>query len=152
MWEALRPGDVVIVAELDRVGRNLGDLLGILQEMEQRGVQLRVLRGLFANVDTSGALGRLLFQIAGAFAEYERSVNRSRTLDGIEAARKRGVNGGRPMKLNPLERQIVAQLYEEKKVPVRQIARQFGIGPDAVRAYAAREREAAQKAQEGVRL
>lgn len=144
MWDTLRAGDVLVVPELDRMGRDLRDLLEIVRQLEARGVTLRLLSGVFSgDVLATGTpeqrLSRdLLLTTAGAFAEYERAVNRSRTLEGLAAARKRGVVGGRKPKLTPLEAALVVSLYHDPSVTVASIAARFGIKPDTVRAYVAR--------------
>lgn len=144
MWDTLRAGDVLVVPELDRMGRDLRDLLEIVRQLEARGVTLRLLSGVFSgDVLATGTpeqrLSRdLLLTTAGAFAEYERAVNRSRTLEGLAAARKRGMVGGRKPKLTPLEAALVVSLYHDPSVTVASIAARFGVKPDTVRAYVAR--------------
>lgn len=138
MWDTLRAGDVLVVHELDRMGRSTRDLLEILRQLHTRDVELRVLHGTFANMDTKTPLGQLMFQIAAAFGEYERNVNRHRTMDGLAAARKRGVVGGRKKKLTEAQEKQVAALYSDVSVSVVSIAEQFGITTQTVRRIAAR--------------
>lgn len=140
MWEALRAGDTLVVHELDRMGRSLTDLLEIVRQLEERGVELVILSGMFGglNLGDQSPMSRLLFQMAAAFAEYERSVNRSRTLDGLAAARKRGMKGGRKFALNPDDAALCVALYRDPNVSVASIARRFGVSTDTVRAYARR--------------
>ncbi|WP_157886277.1 recombinase family protein [Schaalia radingae] len=87
-----------------------------------RGVDLRV---LVEGIDTRTPGGRLLFEIAGAFAEYERSLIRSRTREGLEAVRRRGARIGRPSALNA-EQQLSAQHVHEDSTPVTQVAHVLG--------------------------
>ncbi len=82
-----------MVWKLDRLGRSLADLLGIVTELGSRGVGFR---SLTEAMDTTTAQGRLLFSVFGALAEYERALIRERVHAGLEAARKRGRRGGRP--------------------------------------------------------
>ena len=86
---ALRPGDVLVVWTLDRLGRILAHLVNTVQDLSVRGVGLRVLTGQGAQIDTTAAAGRLVFGIFAALAEFERELIRERTLAGLTAARPR---------------------------------------------------------------
>ena len=84
---ALRPGDVLVVWKLDRLGRTLAHLVNTVQDLSARGVGLRVLTGHGAQIDTTTAAGRLVFGIFAALAEFERELVRERTLAGLTAGR-----------------------------------------------------------------
>ena len=88
-----RPGDVLVVWRLDRLGRSLPDLVRIVAELEQRGIGFE---SLTEKIETSTAAGRLVFHVFAALAEFERNIIRERTMAGLAAARARGRNGGRP--------------------------------------------------------
>jgi DNA invertase Pin-like site-specific DNA recombinase len=88
-----REVDAVAVVKLDRLGRSLLHLLGVLGELESLDVAFV---SLDDGIDTQTAAGRLFMQIRGAFAEYEAGLIRERTLAGLEAARRRGKKLGRP--------------------------------------------------------
>src|SRR5690606_10345415 len=108
--------DMVAATALDRLGRSLQHLVGMVAELDA----LRV--GLFVQnmaLDTSTPVGRLMFNMVGAFAEFERGLIRERTLLGLERARRRGSRLGRPKVGPTTERQIVALL--EAKTPVNRI-------------------------------
>lgn len=98
----LNPGDALVVWRLDRLGRSLQDLLAIVTELGERGVDFI---SLTESIDTTTATGCLLFHVAGAFAQFERDLIRDRTNMGIAAARAEGRVGGRPtvMTENKLE-------------------------------------------------
>lgn len=121
--------DVVVVAKLDRIGRSLLNLLELLGELEQLGVD-------FASVDdaldTRTAAGRLFFQIRAAFAEYERALIRERTRAGLAAARRRGVRLGRRPVLDAKARARVHRLHRTGKHSVRRIAELVGVSKSAV--------------------
>src|SRR5271157_2021397 len=93
-----RKVDAVAVTKLDRLGRSLRHLLILVGELEALGVDLI---SLDDGLDTSTPVGRLFFQIRGAFAEYERSLIAERAAAGRAAAKRRGVQFGRPSSLPP---------------------------------------------------
>src|SRR6202012_5533321 len=83
----------VVVWALDRLGRSLIDLLDTLQELDAVNVGLVIQQQA---IDTTTPAGRLFFQVTGAFAEFERSMIRSRVKAGLDRAKARGVRLGRP--------------------------------------------------------
>lgn len=89
---SLRTGDVLIVWKLDRLARSLADLLAILARLDTLGASVR---SLTEPIDTSTSVGRMLTQLLGSFAEFERSMIRERCAAGIDAAKARGVRFGR---------------------------------------------------------
>src|SRR5215475_4780284 len=84
--------DVVMAWAIDRVGRSLIDLLSTIQHLEACGVDLYLDQ---QNIDTTTPMGKLIFQITGAFAEFERSMIRQRIHAGLARARKAGKVLGR---------------------------------------------------------
>lgn len=94
-------GDVLTVWKLDRLGRSLLDLVGLVENLKKRGIGLKVLTGAGATIDTTKAEGRLFFAMFAALAEFERELIRERTKAGMKAAKKRGRHVGRPRKLTP---------------------------------------------------
>ncbi len=94
----LRRGDVLVVLDLDRLGRLAGELIRLVDELEAREVGFRALNASF---DTTTPMGRAFLQIQAAFAEMERNVIRQRVKEGIAAARARGRKGGRPRLMTP---------------------------------------------------
>jgi DNA invertase Pin-like site-specific DNA recombinase len=91
--EFVRPGDVLVVWKLDRLGRSLSHLLAIVNALKDKQVAFR---SLTEGMDTTTASGELLFQVFGALAQYERALIQERVLAGLAAARRRGRIGGRP--------------------------------------------------------
>ena len=71
MLDQLRPGDVVVVWRLDRLGRSLKNLIALVEDLADRGVGFR---SLSESIDTTTANGRLFFSIMGALAEFERAA------------------------------------------------------------------------------
>jgi len=87
--------DAILVWKLDRIGRSLQHLLNLFQEMQSKKVDFICLT---QNLDTVSPSGKLLFQIMGAFAEFESSLISERTKSGMERAKRQGVHCGRPRK------------------------------------------------------
>lgn len=118
-----RPGDIVCVVRLDRLGRSLKELLETVDGFKGRGLAFRSLE---ERLDTSSAAGELVFHVFGAIAHFERRLIVERTRDGIAAARARGKVPGRP----PLDEEKLAsalKLVEAGLTPT-QAARQLGLG------------------------
>ena len=84
----------VVVAKIDRYARSLIDLLNSIQDLEQKGIGFISVQD--SGIDTTSPNGRLLLQILGAFAEFERNMINSRTSAGREKAMAKGVKFGRP--------------------------------------------------------
>jgi DNA invertase Pin-like site-specific DNA recombinase len=129
--------DVIMSWAIDRLGRSLIDLLGTIQQLEACGVDLYLDQQA---IDTTTPTGRLMFQITGAFAEFERSMIRQRIRAGLRRAVEAGKQLGRP-KIDPaLEKRIQSQLRAGKGMLA--IARECKVGTGTVQRIA-REMEAA---------
>ncbi len=119
--------DVVMAWAIDRLGRSLIDLLGTIQALETCGVDLYLDQ---QSIDTTTPTGRLMFQITGAFAEFERSMIRQRVRAGLKRAVESGKQLGRP-KIEPaIEKRIKAQLRAKKGMLA--IARELKVGTGTV--------------------
>lgn len=95
--EYLKPGDVLVVWKLDRLGRSLPHLIEIVGDLRARGVGFR---SLTESLDTTTPMGELMFHVFGALAQYERALIRERVKAGLDSARARGRRGGRPRRLD----------------------------------------------------
>lgn len=126
---SLGRGDALVVVRIDRLGRSLVDLVDTLDNLHARGIQFRSLE---ERIDTSTALGRMFYQLAGAFAEYERTLISERTRAGLDNARGVGRRIGRPPALTPEQRTIARQLRTQGK-SVAVIARILGVSPSTIR-------------------
>jgi DNA invertase Pin-like site-specific DNA recombinase len=122
--EQLRDGDVLVVWKLDRLSRSLKDMLLILEKITEVGAGFR---SLTERIDTTTAAGRMLLQMLGAFAEFERSMVRERTRLGLQAARERGRVGGRSPKLTPHQRAEAIKMVTSGQTSAAEAARLFGI-------------------------
>ena len=93
MIHNLRPGDVLVIWKLDRLGRSLNHLISLVNDLMEKKIGLQ---SLHDPIDTTTAQGRLSFNLFASLAEFERDLIRERTQAGLSAARARGRNGGRP--------------------------------------------------------
>ncbi len=122
----LRSGDILVVLDLDRLGRRAGELIRLVDELESRGVGFRALNASF---DTTTPAGRAFLQIRAAFAEMERNLIRQRVNEGLAAARARGRKGGRP-RVMTLERLRYAQhLMADQARSIAEICHELGDMP-----------------------
>jgi DNA invertase Pin-like site-specific DNA recombinase len=121
---SLREGDTLVVWRLDRLGRNLADLVRLVADLEQRKINFE---SLTEKIETVSPAGRLVFHVFAALAEFERNLIRERTVAGLKAARARGRTGGRPAKLSPKEVKTIRALLKTTDMPVAEIAARFGI-------------------------
>lgn len=121
--ELAREGDKLVVWRLDRLARSLKQLVEIIEDLGERGIQFQSLQ---ESIDTSTSGGKLVFGIFASLAEFERNLIRERTNAGLAAARARGRIGGRPRALN--NNQIAdAHLMRDNGRSLKEIAEHFGI-------------------------
>lgn len=122
--------DSIIVYKLDRLARSLKDLLQIIDQLEKTKCAFR---SLTEAIDTSSPVGRLMLNILGSFAEFERSLIRERSIAGQAAAYSRGVRwGGTGFRLNELDALECYQLYKTGLVTIPLLADIFGISEASV--------------------
>src|SRR5262245_35609599 len=112
--KSLKPGDVLVVWKLDRLGRSLRDLISLLDDLKGQGVRFK---SLTEAIDTQTPTGRAMWQMVGVLAELERSLIQERTKAGRDAAIKRGVKMGRKPKLTPQQITHARQLVEQGESP-----------------------------------
>jgi DNA invertase Pin-like site-specific DNA recombinase len=120
----VREGDTLVVTKLDRLARSIQHLMEIVGTLKRKKVALRILTGGEA-MDTSTATGRLMIQVIGAIAEFERSMMLERQKDGIAAAKAAGKYKGR----KPTARAQADQVRElaAQGVSKVEIARRLGM-------------------------
>jgi DNA invertase Pin-like site-specific DNA recombinase len=126
LLEFLCPGDTLMVTRVDRLARSIKDLQDIVYALNQQGVTLRATE---QPVDTRSAAGKAFLDMLGVFAEFETNLRRERQMEGIAAAKARGVYRGRKPSIDPAE---VWRLYTTEKMGATAIARQLGIGRASV--------------------
>jgi len=113
MIEQLRKDDIVVIWKLDRLSQSLKDLLVIIERIEKAGAGFK---SLTEAIDTTTPAGRMMMQMVGAFAEFEREMIRERTKAGLDAARKEGRIGGRKPKLrNDQQKDIADNVLSGRK-------------------------------------
>ncbi len=122
----LRPGDTLIVWKLDRLARSLKQLIETVEELERRQIGFR---SLTEAIDTTTPGGRLVFQIFGALAEFERGLIRERTRAGLETARAQGRLSGRRPKITGKDIQAAKALLTGTDLTVEEAARRIGVSP-----------------------
>jgi DNA invertase Pin-like site-specific DNA recombinase len=129
LLDQLRKGDVLVVWKLDRLSRSLRDVLTIMERLQEKKAGFR---SLTEAIDTTTPAGRMMMQMVGAFAEFERAMLKQRTKAGLDAARKEGRIGGRQPKLKPQQQQEIVKLVKEGEKTAADAARLFGVHPATV--------------------
>ena len=125
----LRKGDVLVVWKLDRLSRSLRDVLTIMERVQESKAGFR---SLTEAVDTTTPAGRMMMQMVGVFAEFERAILRERTMAGLDAARKRGRIGGRRPKLRPQQQEEIVSMVLKGTKTAADAARLFNVHPATV--------------------
>jgi DNA invertase Pin-like site-specific DNA recombinase len=131
--EFARSGDTIVVWRLDRLGRNMEDLITLVNELNNRGVSFHSLEENIT-MDKSSSTGQLLFHLFAAFAEFERNLILERSSAGMIAARARGRYGGRPEKLNKQDLKLLKTLYDNG-TPIKTIAEQWKVSRTTIYRY-----------------
>jgi len=137
LLDFLRRGDTLIVTRIDRLARSIKDLQDIVYFLKEQGVTLKATE---QPIDTQSAAGKAFLDMLGVFAEFETNLRRERQLEGITAAKVRGVYRGRKPSIDAIE---IQRLKQEEKLGATEIARRLGVGRASVyRALANNGRQA----------
>ena len=136
LLDQLRDGDVLVVWKLDRLSRSLRDVLTIIEKL---GDAKAGFRSLTAAIDTTSAAGRMMMQMVGAFAEFERAMLREQTRAGLIAAREEGRIGGRRPKLSDKQQTEIVRMVQKGDKTAADAARLFNIHPATVGRLLARQ-------------
>lgn len=130
-WKAcladLRPGDTLIIWKIDRLGRNLRDLIDIVTTLQTRDVGVRSLTN--GIIDTTTAHGTFVFGMFALMAEYEAALIKERTHAGLAAARARGRTGGRKPKMTPKLVDKAQRMYDARQFTMAEIAQSCNVTP-----------------------
>lgn len=137
MLRFLREGDVVVTTSFDRLSRNLGDLLNLIDEIHNRGAKVK---SLAQDFDTTTPEGKLAFQVMGMVWEYERDCIRQRTIEGLKVARAQGRIGGRPRILKEAQVELIWNQHQNGK-SMRHIASLINVSVGTVHRAIHREKD-----------
>ena len=124
----LRCGDVLVVLDLDRLGRRARDLIGLIEDLEKKGIAFRALN---SPMDTTTPAGRAFLHIQAAFAEMERNLIRQRVKEGLNAARARGHQGGRPRVMTVERLRYAQHLMADRTRSIPHICQELGGIPSS---------------------
>jgi DNA invertase Pin-like site-specific DNA recombinase len=120
--------DTILVWSVDRLGRSLQDLVSFLNEIHSVGCDLYIHQ---SGLDTSTPTGKMMFQMCGVFAEFERGMIRERVVAGQKRAKSQGKHIGRPSNLN--EGLIHSIKYMKNQgIGIRKIAKDLSVGVGTV--------------------
>jgi DNA invertase Pin-like site-specific DNA recombinase len=138
MLDQLRDGDTVVVWKLDRLSRSLKDVLHLMDRIVSAGAGFR---SLTEAIDTTTAAGRMMMQMVGSFAEFERAMIRERTTAGLAQARAEGRIGGRRRKLDPKKRREIAESVLSGRKSGAEMARLYDVSEPTVSRIVAEHRQ-----------
>lgn len=136
----LRSGDTLHVHSMDRLARNLKDLQSIVEELTAKGIVVQFHKENLTFTDDTGAMSKLMLQIMGAVAEFERSLIKERQMEGIQKAKEMGKHLGRKAALNDDQMQELQMMVETGK-PKKDVAIHFGISRQTLYRVLARLKE-----------
>jgi DNA invertase Pin-like site-specific DNA recombinase len=137
MLDHLREGDTVVVWKLDRLSRSLKDVLHIMERILEAAAGFR---SVTENIDTTTPAGRMMMQMVGSFAEFERAMIRERTSAGLAIARAEGRVGGRRKKLDVAKRKEIAESVLSGRKSGADMARLYNVSAPTVSRIVAEHR------------
>ena len=128
LLDFVRAGDTLVVTRVDRLARSIADLQDVVRALKAKGAALQATE---QPIDTSTAAGKAFLDMLGVFAEFETNLRRERQMEGIAAAKARGVYAGKGRKPT-VDSVEVRRLKAEEKLGPMAIARRLGIGRASV--------------------
>jgi DNA invertase Pin-like site-specific DNA recombinase len=132
----VRAGDTLVVHSMDRLARNVEDMLRLVREMNNRGVSVEFIKeNMSFTAGSEDPRSTLMFTMLSAFAQFERSLIKERQREGIALAKAKGtVYKGRKPALNP---ERIAQLREQAAAGANRtkLAKEFGISRETLYQY-----------------
>lgn len=138
----IRQGDVLIVHSMDRLARNLKDLLCLVEDLIAKGISIQFVKeNLTFDASTDNPMSKMILSMVGAFAEFERNMIKSRQKEGIALAKARGAYKGRQRELTDEQVKQIEDLIS-KGIPKARIARDMGISRGTIYNYISSERQA----------
>ncbi|AOW50937.1 recombinase family protein [Acetobacter ascendens] len=134
MLRYVREGDTIICHSIDRLARDLQDLLHLVETLTARGVGVRFIKEALTFEGNTSPMQTMILQVMGSFAQFERSLIKERQREGQQAARAKGKLPGRKKSLSPDQiTELKARVSAHE--PKAQIAREFGISRETLYAY-----------------
>lgn len=127
--EFVRAGDTLVVWRLDRLARSLKQLIETVEFLASRDIGFK---SLTEAIDTTTAGGKLVFHIFGSLAEFERSIIRERTRAGLQAARARGKQGGRPPALTQKDLAAARAMLSDPNITMEEVAHRLKVAPSTL--------------------
>ena len=126
MMDYVREGDVVYVESISRFGRSLQDLLTLINQLNEKGVQFKSLKE--GDIDTTTPTGKLVFSIFASLAEFERETIKQRQAEGIAIAKAKGVYKGRIKKdIDPVRFKSLYDKWQSGEIKKKYMAKKLGI-------------------------
>ncbi len=126
----LEPGNIILVYKVDRLARSLVDLLRILDRIEQAGATFR---SLTEPIDTTSLAGRMMMQMLGAVAEFERGMIRERSIAGQQSAMLRGVHCGRARSMTSDVEADLVEMWRTGQYSMQSLAKLFNVHDSSVK-------------------
>jgi DNA invertase Pin-like site-specific DNA recombinase len=130
--EYVRDGDTLVVESIDRLARNLRDLQEIIDSLIEKGVSVKFVKENLTFTAEKDPLSNLMLHMMGAFAEFERTMIKSRQKDGIAAARLAGRHLGRPSKITKAMRNDAVKMITTQNISIRKTAQSLGLSRASV--------------------
>lgn len=125
--KSLRKDDTLVVWKIDRLGRSLSHLVSIISDLTNREVDLKILSGQGAALDTTTASGKMVFGIFAALSEFERDLIIERTMAGLASARARGRVGGAPFKMTAAKVRLAMSAMGKPETKIRELCEELKI-------------------------
>lgn len=138
----VRDGDTVVVHSMDRLARNLKDLLSLVEELTQKGVKIQFIKENLVFTGEDSPISRLLLSVMGAVANFEREMILERQREGIAIAKAKGVFKGRRPALTAAQVNELNSRLEQAKLLGKtqaEVAREFRISRETLRKYTSKK-------------
>ena len=130
MLEDLQEGDIVIVADLTRISRSTKDLLEIVDKIKSKGAAIKSIKDTWLDTTTNNPYNDFLLTVMSGLSQLERDLISQRTKEGLESAKARGRNGGRPSQRN--DKADMVKLMLDNNMKIVDIVKQTGLSRSTV--------------------
>lgn len=132
LFKFIRPNDTLVVWRLDRLARSIKQLIKMVDELNNKNIQLI---SVTEHINTTTPSGKLTFHIFAAIAEFEKNIIQDRVQAGLAASRARGKIGGRPKKMNEDKIKKAQYMWDSKKWSINEICENLGVSHMSVYRY-----------------